>query len=59
MFIEKKIISGKPYYYLREKTRKRGKWVTDTVAYLGKNIAIAYIRVLLIYLKIIKPKLAP
>ncbi len=59
MYIEKKIIAGKPYYYMREKIRKRGKRTTDTVAYLGKNVIVAYIRFVLLSLKIIKPKLAP
>lgn len=58
MFIEKKIIKGKPYYYLREKVKKRGRWISDTVAYLGKNFLVAYIRAILIMLKIIKPELA-
>ncbi len=59
MYIEKKIIKGKPYYYLRQKIYKNRKQTTDTISYLGKNIAVAYIIALLIRLKIVRPKLAP
>jgi glycyl-tRNA synthetase len=37
MFIVKKKISGKEYYYLRKSERKEGKVKAVTVAYLGKN----------------------
>jgi len=37
VFIVKKIISGKDYYYLRRSERKDGKVRAVTVAYLGKN----------------------
>jgi len=37
MFIVKKKIGNKEYYYLRSSERKKGKVVAKTVAYLGKN----------------------
>lgn len=37
MFIVKKTISGKEYYYLRKSERKNGKVRAVTVAYLGKT----------------------
>ncbi|MDP2926304.1 MAG: glycine--tRNA ligase [Nanoarchaeota archaeon] len=37
MFIVKKIISGKEYYYLRKSVREGNKVISKTVAYLGKN----------------------
>ena len=37
MFIIKKEIKGKDYYYLRQSIRKDGKVVAKTVAYLGKT----------------------
>jgi glycyl-tRNA synthetase len=37
MFIVKKEIKGKKYYYLRASLRKDGKVVAKTVAYLGKT----------------------
>jgi glycyl-tRNA synthetase len=37
MFIVKKKIGGKEYYYLRKSERKGGKVKAVTVAYLGKN----------------------
>ena len=37
MYIVKKEISGKDYYYLRESRRENGKVKAVTVAYLGKN----------------------
>ncbi len=54
MYIEKKIIKGKPYYYLRQITHKNKKQVSDTVAYLGKNSLIAHFKFLLFKLKLIK-----
>lgn len=37
MFIVKKKISGKEYYYLRESKRVDGKVISKHIAYLGKN----------------------
>ena len=37
MFIVKKTIKGKDYYYLRESKREDGKVIAKTIAYLGKN----------------------
>jgi len=37
MFIVKKKIKGKEYYYLRESRREKGKVKAKTVAYLGKT----------------------
>lgn len=36
-YIVKKIISGKPYYYLRESKRIKDKVVTKNIAYFGKK----------------------
>jgi glycyl-tRNA synthetase len=41
MFIVKKKIAGKEYYYLRRSERKGGKVKAVTVAYLGKTLASA------------------
>lgn len=38
VYIYKKIISGKPYYYLRASERKNGKLVVKDIAYLGNSI---------------------
>lgn len=38
MFIVKKIISGKEYYYLRKSVRDGDKVISKTIAYLGKDI---------------------
>ena len=37
MFIVKKTIKEKDYYYLRESKRENGKVIAKTIAYLGKN----------------------
>jgi|TARA_B100002003_G_scaffold247778_1_gene280040 glycyl-tRNA synthetase len=37
MFIVKKTIKGKDYYYLQESKRKEGKVISKTIAYLGKD----------------------
>src|SRR3989344_2379798 len=37
MYIIKKIISGKEYFYLRKSERKGKKVISKTIAYLGKN----------------------
>jgi len=37
MFVVKKNISGNDYYYLQKSIREKGKVVSKTVAYLGKN----------------------
>ncbi len=37
MYVEKKKISGKEYYYLKASIRKDGKVTTKTIAYLGKG----------------------
>jgi len=37
MFIVKKTIAGKDYYYLRKSVREGDKVISKTVAYLGKN----------------------
>ena len=37
MYIVKKIISGKEYYYLRKSIRKGKKVISKSIAYLGKN----------------------
>lgn len=55
MYIEKKTINGKPYYYARRKMVKKGRQTTDTAAYLGRNILIAYLKFLLIKLGAVKP----
>lgn len=36
MYVEKKTIGGKSYFYLKESKRKKGKIKTRTVSYLGK-----------------------
>ena len=36
MYVEKKRISGKEYYYLKKSARRDNKVSTQTVAYLGK-----------------------
>ena len=59
MYIEKKLVAGRPYYYAREKTGPKGGQNTKTVAYLGKNILTAYLRLLLIKLRLIVPEVAP
>ncbi|MFH1391175.1 MAG: Fic family protein [Candidatus Diapherotrites archaeon] len=38
VYIYKKIVSGKIYYYLRTSKRKNGKVISKDVAYLGNNI---------------------
>ncbi len=38
VYIYKKIIGKKPYYYLRVSIRKRNKAITKDIAYLGNNI---------------------
>jgi len=43
-YIVRKIISGRPYFYLIESKKVAGKVHKKTVAYLGKNPAIAEIR---------------
>ena len=35
MFIEKKIVNGKPYYYLKHSFREGDKVKTKTLAYIG------------------------
>jgi Na+-translocating ferredoxin:NAD+ oxidoreductase RnfD subunit len=40
-YIEKKIIKGKPYYYLKKSERVGGRVKTETVAYFGKNLNAA------------------
>ncbi|MBU1135972.1 MAG: hypothetical protein KJ559_00465, partial [Nanoarchaeota archaeon] len=42
MFITKKKIHGKEYYYLRESKRQGKKVVAKTIAYLGKTKKQAY-----------------
>ena len=37
MFIVKKKIKGKDYFYLRQSTRENGKVKAKTLAYLGKT----------------------
>ncbi len=37
MFIVKKVINGKNYFYLRESKRENGRVVAKTIAYLGKT----------------------
>ena len=37
MFIVKKTINGKDYYYLNKTNREKGKVKSKTIAYLGKN----------------------
>lgn len=37
MFIVKKTIKNRDYYYLRESKRENGKVIAKTIAYLGKN----------------------
>ena len=37
MFVVKKTIAGKEYYYLRKSVREGGKVVSKTIAYLGKE----------------------
>tara|TARA_B100000315_G_C14582379_1_gene591185 strand:+ start:2780 stop:3700 length:921 start_codon:yes stop_codon:yes gene_type:complete len=37
MYIEKKIVNGSEYYYLKESYRDKGSVKTKTVAYLGKG----------------------
>jgi len=44
MFITKKKVSGKNYYYLRKSVRKDGKVKAVTIAYLGKTKAEAQIK---------------
>ncbi len=39
MFIVKKVISGKEYYYLNRTFRENGKVVSKSIAYLGKDKA--------------------
>ena len=36
-YIYKKIVKGKPYYYLRVSKRVKGKIVVKDIAYLGSN----------------------
>jgi len=55
MYIEKKLIDGRPYYYLRRKMRKAGRQTTDTAAYLGKNFLTAHLKFFLILPGVIKP----
>ena len=37
MYVEKKKISGKFYYYLKSSSREGNKIITKTIAYLGKG----------------------
>lgn len=39
VYVYKKIISGKPYYYLRASVRKNKKTITKDIAYLGSSIS--------------------
>lgn len=39
VYIYRKIIGKKPYYYLRASSRKAGKVVTKDIAYLGSTVA--------------------
>ncbi len=55
MYIEKKIIKNRPYYYLRRKMQKAGRQTTDTAAYLGQNFLVAYLKFFLIKLGVVKP----
>jgi len=56
MYLEKKTIKGRPYYYLRKTISKNGRQVTDTISYLGKDWLIAHIKFLLIKFHLIKAK---
>ncbi|MBS3073118.1 hypothetical protein J4477_04750, partial [Candidatus Pacearchaeota archaeon] len=38
VYIYKKIVSGKPYYYLRASERKGKRIITKDIAYLGNSI---------------------
>ena len=38
VYLYKKIIGGKPYYYLRVSERNKSKVVTKDIAYLGSSI---------------------
>jgi fido (protein-threonine AMPylation protein) len=38
VYIYKKIIGGKPYYYLRASISRKGKHVTKDIAYLGNSV---------------------
>ena len=55
MYVEKKIINGRPYYYLRRKMEKSGRQTTDTAHYLGKNFLPAYFKFLLIRVGLMRP----
>src|SRR3989338_6048664 len=55
MFIVKKTISGKEYYYLRTSERKDGKVKAKTIAYLGKKRKEAEQKAKEIMQKILKP----
>jgi len=37
VYIYKKVIHGKPYYYLRISRRVKGKIIVKDIAYLGNN----------------------
>ena len=39
VYIYKKIIGNKPYYYLRASEKKGNKVITKDIAYLGSSIA--------------------
>jgi len=56
MYLEKKMIKGRPYYYLRKIIHKNNRQITDTISYLGKNYMIAHIKFLLIKAHLIKAK---
>ena len=43
-YIVKKVISGRPYFYLVESKRIAGKVRKKTIAYLGANPTIAELR---------------
>src|SRR3989344_3205014 len=40
VYLYKKIINGKPYYYLRISKKVKDKFIIKDVAYLGNNISI-------------------
>jgi len=44
MFIVKKTIAGKDYFYLRKSIREGDKIISKTIAYLGKDMDIAQVR---------------
>src|SRR3989338_2939736 len=56
MFIVKKKIAGKEYYYLRTSERKEGKVKAKTIAYLGKSKKEAEQKVKEIMQKLLKPE---